>query len=540
MYRFAFASFIDTHTHYIYTTTIVFYFFFFFVIIPNIIIIYEVSRTGFGNYCERVRVWRLNLISGLGKTKNKMVPKWVCAGFVYLLLGLILNVAEFCNGGMTSGYQRPNNLSFDMPLDSDVFRVPPGYNAPQQVHITQGDYEGRGVIISWITPDEPGSNTVVYWAENTELKNCADGIVVTYKYFDYTSGFIHHCTIKDLEFDTKYYYEVGIGNTTRQFWFITPPKVGPDVPYTFGLIGDLGQTYDSNTTLTHYELNPAKGQALLFVGDLSYADDYPFHDNNRWDTWGRFIERNAAHQPWIWTAGNHEIDFAPAIGESIPFKPYTHRFFVPYEASESTSPLWYSIKRASAYIIVMSSYSAFGKYTPQYKWFTNKVTEVNRTETPWLIVLMHPPMYNSYVSHYMEGETMRVMYEPWFVEYKVDVVFAGHVHAYERSERVSNVAYNIINGLCTPVNNHSAPVYITIGDGGNQEGLSTAMTQPQPHYSAYREASFGHGIFDIKNRTHAYFSWHRNQDGYAIEADSQWFHNRYWKSSEESSVASSR
>lgn len=40
-----------------------------------------------------------------------------------------------------------------------------------------------------------------------------------------------------LQFDTKYYYEVGIGNTTRQFWFVTPPEVGPDVPYTFGLIG---------------------------------------------------------------------------------------------------------------------------------------------------------------------------------------------------------------------------------------------------------------------------------------------------------------
>lgn len=69
---------------------------------------------------------------------------------------------------------------------------------PLKVHITQGDYEGNSVLVSWITPDEPGSNTVLYWAENSKTKSHAEGMVLTYKYFNYTSGYIHHCTIKNL------------------------------------------------------------------------------------------------------------------------------------------------------------------------------------------------------------------------------------------------------------------------------------------------------------------------------------------------------
>lgn len=455
------------------------------------------------------------------------------------VVGLILNHAALCHGGLTSSFVRKLGKTEDMPLDSDVFAVPPGHNAPQQVHITQGDLEGRAVIVSWTTMDEPGSNKVLYWKEHSKEKKGVKGKLTKYKFYNYTSGFIHHCTIKHLEHGSKYYYEVGIGHSPRTFWFTTPPKSGLDVPYTFGLIGDLGQSYDSNKTLTHYEENPFKGHAVLFVGDLSYADNYPNHDNVRWDTWGRFVERSAAYQPWIWTVGNHEIDFAPEIGETKPFKPFSHRYSTPYKASNSTGPFWYSIKRGPAYIIVLASYSAYGKYTPQFKWLEEEFPKVNRTETPWLIVLMHAPWYNSYNYHYMEGETMRVMYEPWFVQYKVDAVFAGHVHAYERSKRVSNIAYNIVNGICKPVEDLSAPVYITIGDGGNQEGLATNMTEPQPDYSAFREASFGHAIFDIKNHTHAYYVWHRNQDGYSIEADKMWFFNRYWNPIDDSTRASS-
>jgi hypothetical protein len=39
--------------------------------------------------------------------------------------------------------------------------------------------------------------------------------------------------------------------------------------------------------------------------------------------------------------------------------------------------------------------------------------------------------------------------------------------------RISNVNYNITSGNRYPVPNKSAPVYITVGDGGNQEGLAS-------------------------------------------------------------------
>lgn len=444
------------------------------------------------------------------------------------LVLVLLTCSLWGEGRVTSSYRRKLAPTADMPLDSLAFKVPKGYNAPQQVHITQGDAIGRAIIITWITPTEPGSNRVYYGPEKGTHSKFAKGTVSKYKFYNYTSGFIHHVTIENLEHSTKYYYKLGEGDSAREFWFLTPPEVDPDAPYIFGIIGDLGQTYDSQRTFQHYL--EGNGQTLLYVGDLSYADRYPFHDNNRWDTWGRFVEPSAAYQPWIWTAGNHELDFVPDVGETEPFKPYLNRYPTPYHASNSTSPLWYSIKRASAHIIVLSSYSAFGTYTPQYRWLKQELASVDRTKTPWLIILMHSPLYNSNEHHYMEGETMRVQFESWFSDAKVDIIFAGHVHAYERTYRISNVAYDIVNGRCTPVRNESAPIYVTVGDGGNSEGLAAEFTEPQPSYSAMREASFGHGILEIKNRTHAYYYWHRNADGEAVMADSLWLSNQYWSS----------
>lgn len=38
--------------------------------------------------------------------------------------------------------------------------------------------------------------------------------------------------------------------------------------------------------------------------------------------------------------------------------------------------------------------------------------------------------------------------------------------------RISNIRYNVSSGDRYPVPDRSAPVYVTVGDGGNQEGLA--------------------------------------------------------------------
>ena len=74
-----------------------------------------------------------------------------------------------------------------------------------QVHITQGDHNGRGMIISWVTPiNDDGSNVVQYWVADGDesTKKSAEASTSTYRYYDYASGFLHHATIKKLEVHT--------------------------------------------------------------------------------------------------------------------------------------------------------------------------------------------------------------------------------------------------------------------------------------------------------------------------------------------------
>ena len=88
---------------------------------------------------------------------------------------------------------------------------------------------------------------------------------------------------------------------------------------------------------------------------------------------------------------------------------------------------------------------------------------------------------------------MKANMEELFSKYRVNAIFSGHVHAYERTHKVVNDEQD-----------DSGPMYILIGDGGNREGhAGKYLSDEPPVWSAFRDNTiFGHGTMTLVNDTH--------------------------------------
>ncbi|PKU68064.1 Purple acid phosphatase 22 [Dendrobium catenatum] len=56
----------------------------------------------------------------------------------------------------------------------------------------------------------------------------------------------------------------------------------------------------------------------------------------------------------------------------------------------------------------------------------------------WLFALIHAPWYNSNKAHQGDGEDMRKAMEETLYAARIDAIFAGHVHPYERFNYVQS------------------------------------------------------------------------------------------------------
>lgn len=181
------------------------------------------------------------------------------------------------------------------------------------------------------------------------------GETTSYSYLLYDSGKIHHVVIGPLKPDTVYYYRCG--GRGREFHFKTPPA---RFPITFAVVGDLGQTGWTATTLDH--IGQSEYDVLLLPGDLSYAD----YMQHLWDSFGELVEPYASSRPWMVTEGNHEKESILLFKSG--FQAYNARWRMPYEESGSPSNLFYSFELSGVHVVMLGSYTDYDVSSDQYAW----------------------------------------------------------------------------------------------------------------------------------------------------------------------------
>ena len=412
-----------------------------------------------------------------------------------------------------------------------------------QVHIAQG-LDSSSMTISWITQDNCFSH-VAYGTDYKNLENIVHGSSLSYEFFYnkmniskyYKSGYIHHVLLTDLKPLTQYYYECGdliLQITSNILTFKTLSKIGDATnKLTFGVLGDIGQTIHSVSTINHL-MNEHNISMILHAGDLSYADC----DQVLWDSYGEMIQPLASYTPWMVCPGNHEIEFNGTDYMNL-FTAFESRYRMPYvkpaefgdviiksainpntgllfctpsvfQTEYNFGNSFYSFDSGLAHIIFLNPYTNSTPTSLQFNWLQNNLALINRKITPWVIIVMHCPWYSSNINHYADTQTilMRESMEDLFYQYNVNIVFNGHVHDYERTYPVYRNKTDIYGA-----------VYITIGNAGNLEGLDNKYYE-QPNWSAFRNGTeYGYGKLTILNEKHLYWRWFINDGKQMLPRD---------------------
>lgn len=369
---------------------------------------------------------------------------------------------------------------------TSLMSVDPYLSAPALGEAFASPEEIRNVVntTAWASPSSSS------WYEPTSSETPNGLLLYKNPGAVYSSPVVHTVVLEDLLPGRRYYYALPASADDgdlagRSFVF---PK--DEYPFRVGLTADVGQTVVSNRTFG--ALAAMEPDVALLAGDLSYADGWPF----RWDTFGKLAERLAATVPLLVTGGNHEI------GSSENWLHFLERWPTPFEASGSTSPLYWSVDAGPVHVVALNSYDNFVRTGDrlQRSWVMTDLAGVDRRATPWVVVVMHVPFYTSNYAHPGEAELMRRAYEPIFYAFGVDLVVAGHVHAYERSA----------NGVYDGRLDECAPLFLTLGDGGNRENVAAKWADPQPVWSLFRESSFGVGKLDVLDERTAQYEWRRH------------------------------
>jgi len=231
--------------------------------------------------------------------------------------------------------------------------------------------------------------------------------------------------------------------------------------------------------------------------------------------------------------GNHEYSCGTKTCSSIGsgFTGYINKFALPLETYGGSTPMWYSFHRGNAHWVVISTETDYPhafyptSFGNQLQWLDAdlKAAVAARAVRPWIFVVGHRPVYTSMKGYYAcdktrcwptgDGAVVQGAFESLLLKYNVDMYISGHVHSYSRTYPIAVNGTSFTTSYVAP----KSPVYLNVGCGGNEDGLSLGYNATVPWAATFYEG-WGFGIMslsedDTNSQHNAQWTFYASSDG---------------------------
>jgi hypothetical protein len=272
--------------------------------------------------------------------------------------------------------------------------------------------------------------------------------------------FHHDIVITGLQPGTRYTYRAGVGSggfTSRAYNFSTAATSTSS--FVAAVIGDMGV---NGSAATVSRLSAASFDAVLHVGDVSYADDANLHiiepSSGRgyeavYDMFQRLMEPITSRAAYMVTPGNHDVTCKSYTNMGCPhgernFSAFRYRFRMPSAESGASDVehfnMWYSYRLGGVHFASVSTESDFphaptsphtfigggagGGFGDQIGWLNADLARARADpDVKWIVVVGHRPWYASKSNDWplRAPEHIQAAFEGLLKQYSVDLYLCG-------------------------------------------------------------------------------------------------------------------
>jgi hypothetical protein len=260
---------------------------------------------------------------------------------------------------------------------------------------------------------------------------------------------ISELTLKNLKPATRYFYRVicsdekGQQLRNPQYSFQTVSTEA--MPWAFAVIGDTQRNPEVTRKCAEGALS-TRPNFLLHCGDV-VDDGFAKHQwlNDLFEPCSNLM----AQIPTYPVIGNHEKD--------------SHWYYDYFSLPKPE--YYYTFRYGNAQFFMIDSNKPLGSDSAQYQWLEK---ELAASKATWKFTCHHHPCFSSEDNDYGDhskgpagskftfGDTNAQKLVPLYEKYGVDIAFNGHIHMYERTWPIFEMAINQQKGVR----------YLTSGGGG--------------------------------------------------------------------------